>query len=462
MLQQVEYRVLPFFDWIQRCSQNDIPLDTVMQRKELQLTKKAKLLTVFAYAVTLIYYVLIAKIIFTTEDKILGILFAFIFLTTIPAVLAFSLMVVVAIADALIVKPAERKMIAETKSVLQKYTGTTILVAGSYGKTTMKELLAAVLGSKLKIAATAGNRNTPSAHADFARSLTGEEDAVIFELGEGAPGDVRRFGSTLHPDMAIITGLAPNHLDRYGNVEELAQDFMTLKKYVDVGKLYFAADSELLRKYITSEDQTYSVNGGKSWQVSDIDISADKTRFVLDYKGRKLSIESQLLGRHQIAPLSLVAVIALEMGLTPGDVEAAIQSVQPYEHRMSSYHLNGATIIDDTYNGNLEGIMAGLSFLKEIGPKRKVYVTPGLVDQGDETDAVHRKIAAKIAEVAPDMLVLMRNSATDIISDELEKLQYNGEIQTQDNPLLFYQGLEHIVRAGDVVLMQNDWTDNYH
>lgn len=462
MLQQVEYRPLPFLEWIQRCSRKDTPLNDVMHRKELHPTKKAKLLIVFAYCVMAAYYVLIAEIVLGAKDKALGSLLAFVLLTILPAVLASSLMVLVAIADALIVKPAEQKMIAETKSVLQNYPGTTILVAGSYGKTTMKELLAAVLGSKLAVAATAGNRNTPSAHAGFARTLTGKEDVVIFELGEGTPGDVRRFGATLHPNMAIITGLAPNHLDQYGTVKELAQDFLTLKKYVSSDNLYFAADSELLRKYITHEDQTYSANGGKSWQISDVDISADKTRFLLEYKGEKLNVESQLLGRHQIAPLALVAVIALDMGLSVSEVEAAIKSVQPYEHRMSSYHLNSASIIDDTYNGNLEGIMAGLSFLDEIEASRKVYVTPGLVDQGDETDAVHRKIAAKIADVAPDLLVLMQNSATDIIRDELAKLHYIGAVQVQDDPLMFYQGLEHVVRAGDVVLMQNDWTDNYH
>lgn len=462
MLQQVEYRPGPFYEWMQRSFQGDAALADVMQRQTLKMTKKAKLLLAFAYLIMAVWLAAIIVVVFTSTDKVLALLVCVMALLALPVVLGLSLVVVVTAGYVVIVKPHERKMIAETKMILQAHPGITIVVAGSYGKTTMKELLASVLGTKLRVAATAGNGNTPSAHAQFARSLKGDEDVVIFELGEGAPGDVKRFASTLHPNVAVITGLAPNHLDQYGTVEELARDFMTLREYVAVDKVYYAADSALLKKYINDQDQSYSVDGGKTWQITDVRTTADHTTFTLVYKGKTLHIESKLLGRHQVAPLALVAVLALDMGLTAEQVEHANRVVKPYEHRMSSYHLNGATIIDDTYNGNLEGIIAGLSFLATVEAKRKVYVTPGLVEQGEETEAVHRTIAAKIAEVTPDLLVLMRNSATDIIADELTKLHYTGEIQLQDDPLLFYQGLEHVVRGGDVVLMQNDWTDNYH
>ena len=128
---------------------------------------------------------------------------------------------------------------------------------------------------------------------------------------------------------------------------------------------------------------------------------------------------------------------------------------------MQPYQLGGATIIDDTYNGNLEGMLAGLQLLAELPAARRIYVTPGLVDQGEETEQVHQAIAAKIAEVHPDLLVLMENSATQIIRVELEHLKYDGEIRIEQAPLAFYQNLDQIVRAGDIVLMQNDWTDNY-
>jgi UDP-N-acetylmuramoyl-tripeptide--D-alanyl-D-alanine ligase len=123
--------------------------------------------------------------------------------------------------------------------------------------------------------------------------------------------------------------------------------------------------------------------------------------------------------------------------------------------------MGGAWVIDDTYNGNIEGVRAGLQLLKELPAKRKMYVTPGLVDQGAETERVHLELGRLIAEAAPDMVVLMKNSVADFIQIGLQEGSFEGELRIEENPLKFYTNIAHITAAGDVVLMQNDWTDNY-
>jgi UDP-N-acetylmuramoyl-tripeptide--D-alanyl-D-alanine ligase len=123
--------------------------------------------------------------------------------------------------------------------------------------------------------------------------------------------------------------------------------------------------------------------------------------------------------------------------------------------------VNGATVIDDTYNGNLDGFRAGIKLLEELPAKRKIYITPGLVEQGMATEENHVEIAALLAGASFDKIVLMRNSATAIIADELESRDYTGDVMLVDDPLTFYENLNKFVAHGDVVLMQNDWTDNY-
>ena len=158
----------------------------------------------------------------------------------------------------------------------------------------------------------------------------------------------------------------------------------------------------------------------------------------------------------------MVAVLAIQLGLSKTQIEDGIAKTTPFEHRMQPRVLAGATILDDTYNGNVEGILAGLELLRELPAKRKIYVTPGLVDQGEETEPVHHQIAKKLYDVAPDLIVLMDNSATKIIEDALAKLNYNGMIQVEADPLKFYQNIDKVIAAGDLVMMQNDWTDNYN
>ena len=172
-------------------------------------------------------------------------------------------------------------------------------------------------------------------------------------------------------------------------------------------------------------------------------------------------LKSGLLGRHQIGPLAFAAALAHKLGLSKHAIESGVAMTIPYEHRMQPRQQHGAWIIDDTYNGSLEGLRAGLGLLGELPAERKIYVTPGLVDQGEETERVHYELGKLIAESNPDRTVLMQNSTTEHIVKGLEDGDYKGELDIQADPLAFYMNLEHIVAAGDLVLLQNDWTDNY-
>jgi len=133
----------------------------------------------------------------------------------------------------------------------------------------------------------------------------------------------------------------------------------------------------------------------------------------------------------------------------------------PFEHRMQPYTLNGAWVIDDTYNGNIEGVRAGTALLKSLDAVRKLYVTPGLVDQGHETKNIHEQMGVLIAAAKPDIVVLMKNSVTPYIEKGLKQGLFGGELRIETDPLGYYRNLDQHIATGDLVLMQNDWPDNY-
>jgi UDP-N-acetylmuramyl pentapeptide synthase len=103
---------------------------------------------------------------------------------------------------------------------------------------------------------------------------------------------------------------------------------------------------------------------------------------------------------------------------------------------------------------------AGLSLLRELDATRKIYVTPGLVDQGAEEKRVHKELGEAICEANPDKVILMKHSVTDYILEGLR--DYKGELVIEEDPLDFYTNLDKFVAAGDLVLLQNDWPDNYN
>lgn len=459
MLQQVEYDHGKFNQWFGRLIAQSTPIYTVMKRKRLVLTSRARMLLVIAYGFTAgmlgsgIFFVL-------NHERSPWLLVADI--VFLPFEVFIVLGFIVFLADHIIVRPKNKRLIAHSRQIFHDTPATKIAIVGSYGKTTMKELLEVVLSEGLKVAVTPGNKNVPISHALFARRLNGDEQVIVIEFGEGEPGDVASMTDTVAPDYAIITGLAPNHLDQYPSLDALASDVLSVSLQIDRSKCLLNHDSPMLIKYADKNSLFYSKAGVMGWHVDDIQIGIDGVAFTMQRDGTTMRLKSALLGRHQVGPLACVAAVAHELGLTPAQIKSGIAKTVPYEHRMQPRLLSGAWIIDDTYNGNLEGLLAGLDLLSELKAKRKWYVTPGLVDQGVETAAVHQKLGEKISATAPDIVVLMENSVRPIIQEALQKNGYHGEVRIEQDPLHFYTNLEHQVATGDMVLMQNDWTDNYN
>ena len=459
MLQVSEYRAGKYFKWF---------IDTddfskVITRQELIKTSRARAIMLGINAGVLIEILSgIILIILGLSGKLVGgLYFGLALIIIYPLVWSIGIGLLVSLARLVIINPEEKKQISSSKEIIKKHQAKKIAVLGSYGKTSMKELLTKVLGHKFKVASTPGNKNVAISHARFIKKLKGDEDFVIFEYGEGAPGDIAKFASNTHPDYAVITGISPAHLDKYKDLEDIGKDLFSINKFVVEKNVYVNYDSEKTHKFIKDGNNKYSKDGVKGFKVDNVVNSINGISFDLTNTKTKIHVKSKMLGRHQIAPLSLVAELAYEFGMNQKEIELALKDTESYEHRMKPYELSGATIIDDTYNGNLEGIRAGTNLLGELKARRKIYVTPGLVDQGKMNEFVHEEMGELIAKSSPDVVVLMKNSVTNFIKKGLDKQSYKGELVIQDNPLDFYKNLGSFVAQGDVVLMQNDWTDIY-
>lgn len=458
MLQQVEYDPAKFNQWFIRLIHDNKAISTVMTRKKLVLTKRALLLLLAASVLSLITS--IAFVLYVVKYfhwAIIGL----VLLLALPQLFRIFMSLLAWLAHSLIIVPQRKRLLTEARGIFARHKGVKIAVLGSYGKTTMKELLATVLGEGKRVAATPGNMNVSVSHGKFARSLSGDEEVLIVEFGEGEPGDIERMSAMLRPDYAILTGLAPNHLDRYSSLQAVAQDLLSIYDFVGADKVLVNGESAMLRPFIKKSANTFSSSGALGWETSKLKVTIEGLSFKLKKDGKTITVVSRLLGRHQTGPLALVAALATELGLKVDDIEAGLKKTDSFEHRMQPRPMHGAWLIDDTYNGNLEGMQAGLALLSELPAKRRWYVTPGLVDQGAETERAHQELGKAIAGAQPDIVVLMDNSVRPIIERAMEDNGFKGELRIEANPLEFYTNIEHLVAAGDVVLMQNDWTDNY-
>jgi UDP-N-acetylmuramoyl-tripeptide--D-alanyl-D-alanine ligase len=459
MLQQTEYDIKKFLMWWKRVGS----FRGVAQRGTFRATRNSLIIRLLLSITTLAYWTVNVLTIYSLRDKVLfavavlvvGILlFPFtVVIITIPVIVALSIAKY----------PLDRVRLGKAKAKLANHTGIVIAIAGSYGKTSMKELLQHLIEDSMSYAVTAGNENTLMSQVRFIESLNGGEEVIIVELGEGAPGDIRRMVDLLSPDYAVLTGVAPNHLDKYGTLKELIKDFRVLADFVGKERTYINADNPELLATMSSKGTPYSEKGFDGWRVAKVHIDIQYVSFELSHGNESIPIRASLVGRHSIGPLAFAVLIALELGASKATIERRITALRPYEHRMQPRDLGGMWMIDDTYNGNIEGMRAGLRYLKEIKiVGKKLYATPGLVDQGELTVSVHKELGEEIADSNPDEVYLMKNSATPIIQESLLSAGYKGKINLIENPLSFYTNIRDVLARGDVMLCQNDLPDNYN
>lgn len=451
MLQENLYDVKPYLAWVWRTRD----FDTVMKRKKLTKTSKAKLLLAWLYLLVAIGWVILIGLIVAKQFVLAAALIVFA-----PLALAIGLVVPLVIGTYLIQRPREKKIIAAARTTLAEHKAIKIAIAGSFGKTTMKEILSAVLAEGKKVAAAPGNMNTPLGISRFVDGLDGTEDILIFELGEYYPGDIRDLCSLVQPDMGVITGINEAHLERFKTIDKTIATIYELADYLGSKPLWVNGESPLALGALRDGNSAYTHKGVGNLKVQHAKTGLEGTDFQIVGGGTKMRLHSDLLGMHNVGPLAAGIDLALSLGLTAKQVEKGIAKTKPFEHRMQPTSAGGIWTIDDSYNGNPDGARVAIEFLSSIKGHRRVYVTPGLVEVGPATAVVHTQIGLELATKV-DVVILVKNSATPFISEGLIAGGFKGKVLWYEDGLSCLNSLSQVTKSGDVVLLQNDWSDNY-
>lgn len=451
MLQSSEYNLREYFGWLHRTGN----FGKVQKRKRLVYTHKAVALLAIAWLLYGLGWVLAFKL-----YGLVGLTVAFIAL---PIVLPYLLVAPLAIGVWVVQKPREAMINEQTRKYLRSHSGLRIGIAGSYGKTTFKESLAAVLSTSKKVATTPGNYNTPIGINRFIKTLTGDEEVLIFEMGEYYEGDIKKLSDLVDPQMGAITGINEAHLEKFKTVERTQDTIYELSDHLKDKNVYVNGESKLAAQKVRSGNITYSMHGCGGWEVKSDSIKTglNGTEFEINKGKRRLKLHTQLLGVHQVGPISAMVAIADSLGLSDTEIEKGVAAIKPFEHRMQPKPQPGnVTWIDDTYNGNPDGALAAMEFLASLKSKRRIYVTPGLVEMGDKSREVHFNIGKKLAGSA-DVVILIRNSVAHDIEQGLLSAHFKGELRWYEDGPAAIKALPALTKAGDVVLLQNDWGDNY-
>lgn len=282
-------------------------------------------------------------------------------------------------------------------------------ITGSYGKTSVKEILAHILSTKFTTLKTPKHINVDTGIAQILLDkLEPSHEVLIVEMGAYRKGEIKRICDIIAPEYGILTAVANQHLELFGSQEALTKAKFELADAVnDEKKLIANHDSPILVKEAKRRELSfvyYGTHPDANYLIDQIKFDAEGTTFLLS----ETSVRIPLFGRaHAINTIAAIAM-AKQLGMTMKEIQSALMNLPVIERTMELKHApSKALLVDDTYNVNTDGtIMAMEDVSQTTGYSTKILVFKELLELADQTDEELRRIAT-IASKLFDYIVLM-------------------------------------------------------
>lgn len=394
-------------------------------------------------------------------------------------VIAMALLVlpVVMLAANLLNKPLEaaisRWYYNDAKRILRSMPNLTIIgITGSFGKTSTKHYLYRILSEKYNVLMTPGNFNTTLGVIRTVREhLKPHHQIFIVEMGAKQLGDIKEICDLVNPTIGIVTAVGEMHLETF-----LTQDNILRTKFELIDALptdglgVVNMDSEPIANRSMSHQCNilgYAIENPKAdYLAQNINYSASDTSFAIKANGTlREGYATHLAGRGNI--LNLLAAVAVADHLQVSDAmqKRAMRQIEQIEHRLSVKRTaGGVTIIDDAYNSNPTGAKMALEVLRDFrraDAGRRIVVTPGFVELGERQAELNHLLGAEIAKACDIAIVVNKTNREAICSGILEQGFSKENIIEADSFAEASARLAQMLRAGDVILYENDLPDSF-
>ena len=348
-----------------------------------------------------------------------------------------------------------RKYVKRAGQVLNETKIIRVAVVGSYGKTSVKNILKTLLEEKYSVVETPESYNTP---IGVAKTVTSSQfvgkDVLIAEMGARKAGDITELCRLVNPDYAIFTGVCEQHISTFGSLQAVFEEKSSILR----SGVKKAVCGESLKEFLSEKDGLLFAG---LTQVKDLRLEGETTRFAFTLGGKEIVAKTSLLGNAAAENILLAATLAFEMGVTPEEIERGISKLQPIPHRLQLLKSNGVYILDDGYNCNPKGAKEAISALKRFSG-RKCIVTPGIVECGVLEEKINGELGEEIAKADLDKVILVGDTLIGAVKSGFEQAGGNMKRLTSVQTLIAAQvALADWLVEGDAVLFLNDLPDVY-
>ncbi len=343
-----------------------------------------------------------------------------------------------------------------------------VAVTGSNGKTTTKELIAAVLGQKYRVFKTAGNFNNDLGLPMQLMNLNKSHEIGVIELGMSAPGEIDALASLVLPRVGVITCVGPAHIEFLKTLKNIAKAKAELIPRIDTqGALILNYDNNYTRKMssqFTGRVTGYSItNRSSKIQARDVRLNekgfydfecAVKTN-LKNYEPFHISLN--LAGRHNVLNALAAIAVAIEFGVSREDIVRGLNEFDGVQKRMELMKLSrGVTVLNDCYNANPLSMKSALETISEFKAfsGRRVAIIGDMLELGNWSVRAHSEIGRLAARCGVDFLVTVGEKSRHTMQAALESGLAPEKTVHFDNSVKTAERVNELVKTGDFILIK--------
>ena len=342
----------------------------------------------------------------------------------------------------------------------QRWGGTVVAVTGSNGKTTTKDLIAALLSAKLKVSKTQGNLNNEIGLPLSILRIDDDAEAAVLEMGMNHTGEIRRMARIAQPNIGVVTNVSAAHLGHFDSIEGIAAAKRELIEELPADAIaVLNADDPRVSQFRTAHNGrsvTFGANPKADFRATDIQLSDEGASFRLRRKGRGgvgTAFRIELPGRHNVLNMTAGLAVAAQLGIEPSSLQAAAAAVRPAAMRGHIRRIGELLVIDDCYNSNPSAAATMLELLSGLPGQRKIAVLGEMRELGDNAEALHRELGRQAAAAASQVYAV-QGAARWIVEEALAAGMDASAAKFFDDAESAGEALAGLLQPGDTVLFK--------
>lgn len=282
-------------------------------------------------------------------------------------------------------------------------------ITGSNGKTTTREMIAAVLEKKYRVFQSEGNKNNHIGLPLMLLKLDEEAEVAVLELGTNHPGEIAHLSALAGPSAAVITNIGKAHIGFFGSREAIYEEKTALFRALgEGGALFLNLEDPFLQRYPRERHQGPVITVGLTpgCEVRGSAASADGLGRMQFRINEAITVRLQVPGSHNLMNGLLAAAVGMYFQVDGEAIREALENFQPVKQRMQVLEKDGIRIVNDAYNANPDSMRAAVDYLLELQARPRIAVLGDMLELGEFSENEHWELGRYIASRAIDMVLL--------------------------------------------------------